>query len=143
MRSVLETCQPRSDILTGSFNPEIFTASLSPVVDHYRGSTTTARKVVTSGSGFDVVHDVAAPEHIPDKVDRPQVALIALDAEAMVTTCGPNRPRRYQNLVFLLVTETVHVTGGPVEGGSRPPWPGGPQPPPGVERMLERLRTGA
>jgi len=32
MQSILETCQPRSDILTGSFNPEIFTASLG--LDH-------------------------------------------------------------------------------------------------------------
>jgi len=36
MRSILETCQPRADILGGTFNPEIFTASLSQVMDRYR-----------------------------------------------------------------------------------------------------------
>lgn len=36
MRSVLETCQPRPEILTGTFNPEIFTASLSPIIEYYR-----------------------------------------------------------------------------------------------------------
>ncbi|MEM4723710.1 MAG: DUF499 domain-containing protein, partial [Candidatus Hadarchaeum sp.] len=37
MKSILETCIVRPDILTGSFNPEIFTASLSHVMDFYRG----------------------------------------------------------------------------------------------------------
>ncbi|MGQ4809800.1 hypothetical protein NKDENANG_03233 [Candidatus Entotheonellaceae bacterium PAL068K] len=77
----------------------------------------TARKVVRSEAGtFEVVHDVAAPEHVPDKTRRPVLALVALnadqiDAEAIVTTAGPNRPRLYQNFVFLLIPETVHVTG--------------------------------
>ena len=44
MQSMLETCQPRSDILTGSFNPEIFTASLSQVMDYYRGRATRISK---------------------------------------------------------------------------------------------------
>jgi hypothetical protein len=34
MRSILETCHPRPDIQTGSFNPEIFTASLSLAIAH-------------------------------------------------------------------------------------------------------------
>lgn len=33
MRSVLETCKPRPEILAGHFNPEVFTASLSPIID--------------------------------------------------------------------------------------------------------------
>ena len=44
------------------------------------------------------------------------LALVALDAdqidaEACITTAGPNRPREQQNFVFLLVPETVHVKG--------------------------------
>jgi hypothetical protein len=34
MLPIQVTCQPRLDILQGSFNPEIFTASLSQVMDH-------------------------------------------------------------------------------------------------------------
>jgi hypothetical protein len=37
MKSILETCTPRPDFIKGTFNPEIFTASLSQVIDHYRG----------------------------------------------------------------------------------------------------------
>jgi hypothetical protein len=47
MRSILETCHPRPDIQTGSFNPEIFTASLSQVVDCYRGRTTPTHTLYT------------------------------------------------------------------------------------------------
>lgn len=36
MQSVLQSCQPRPEILAGTFNPEIFTASLSRVVGDYR-----------------------------------------------------------------------------------------------------------
>jgi uncharacterized protein DUF499 len=77
----------------------------------------TARKVVQASAGpFDVSPDVAAPEDIPDKTRRPVLALVALDAdqidaEACITTVGPNRPREHQNCVFLLVPETVHVKG--------------------------------
>jgi hypothetical protein len=35
--SIVESCRPRDGILQGTFNPEIFTASLSQVVSHYRG----------------------------------------------------------------------------------------------------------
>jgi len=34
--SVLDTCKPRPEILAGTFNPEVFTASLSPIIDYYR-----------------------------------------------------------------------------------------------------------
>ncbi|WP_197453186.1 hypothetical protein [Rosistilla oblonga] len=37
MSSILQTCQPRPDLLTGSFNPEVFTAVLSQVLGFYRG----------------------------------------------------------------------------------------------------------
>jgi predicted AAA+ superfamily ATPase len=35
--SIIESCRPREGILQGTFNPEVFTASLSQVVSHYRG----------------------------------------------------------------------------------------------------------
>lgn len=77
----------------------------------------TARKVVTPEAvNFRVEHDVVSPEHIEDKPKQPVLALISMDteeidAEAFITTVGPNRPRQYQNLVFLLVPEVVHVKG--------------------------------
>ncbi len=73
----------------------------------------TARKVVSSNvSTFTVVHDVMAPEHIPDKQGSPVLALVSLragqiDIDECVMTSGPNRPRIEQNLVFLLVPDTV------------------------------------
>jgi predicted AAA+ superfamily ATPase len=35
--SITESCRPREGLLQGTFNPEIFTASLSQVVSRYRG----------------------------------------------------------------------------------------------------------
>lgn len=76
---------------------------------------TTARKVVTDTSGlFHLEHDVSLPEHVPDGKGRPVLAVVSpvaeeIDVEAMVTTKGPNRPREQQNLVFLLVPDTVRV----------------------------------
>jgi len=81
----------------------------------------TARKVVSQDiRTFNVVHDVAAPEHIPDKKGKPTLALISLNAGRLdvtecVTTAGPNTPRIEQNLVFLLIPDTVaarHEIGG-------------------------------
>ena len=37
MTSILQSCKPRADLIAGSFNPEIFTASLRQVVGNYRG----------------------------------------------------------------------------------------------------------
>ena len=37
MNSVLKSCEPRPDLISGSFNPEVFTASLRQVIGHYRG----------------------------------------------------------------------------------------------------------
>jgi Protein of unknown function (DUF499) len=79
----------------------------------------TARKVVDKRTpNVHVEHDVTAPEHIPDRTNKPVLALVALgadelDVEACVTTDGPNHPRTQQNLVFLLVPETVLVRGEP------------------------------
>lgn len=74
------------------------------------------RSAFKSEGTFRVVHDVSLPEHVPDRSDHATLAVISLDAsridaEAFVTTAGPNRPRIQQNLVFLLVPRTVHVQG--------------------------------
>jgi predicted AAA+ superfamily ATPase len=52
MLSIQHTCQPRQDILRGSFNPEIFTASLSQVVDHYRGRPAATHALYTDAEQF-------------------------------------------------------------------------------------------
>ena len=73
----------------------------------------TARKVVRSDvKTFHVVHDVAAPEHIPDNQGKPVLALVSLNAgrlniEECITTAGPNKPRIEQNNTLLLAPETV------------------------------------
>jgi len=77
----------------------------------------TARKVVTGGSGlFHIEHDVSLPEHLPDGKGRPVLGIVSLtagavDIQAMVTTKGVNKPREQQNLIFILVPETVAVKG--------------------------------
>lgn len=74
-----------------------------------------ARNIITNGPGrFHIEHDVALPEHLPDGKGRPALGVVSLTAgtiepEAFVTTKGPNRPREQQNLIFLLVPETVTV----------------------------------
>jgi predicted AAA+ superfamily ATPase len=52
MLSIQHTCQPRQDILQGSFNPEIFTASLSQVMDHYRGRPAATHALYTDAESF-------------------------------------------------------------------------------------------
>ena len=52
MRSILETCQPRHDLLTGAFNPEIFTAVLSQVLEYYRGNTNITQNIYTDAEAF-------------------------------------------------------------------------------------------
>ena len=77
----------------------------------------TSRKVVKPGTlNFDVIAEVELPERIPDKGTKPILALIALDSpalqpEQLITQAGPNKPRLHQNLVFLLVPDTVEVGG--------------------------------
>lgn len=77
----------------------------------------TARKIVTESSSlFHIEHDVTLPEHLPDGKGKPLLGVISLaaetvDIEAMITTRGTNKPREQQNLVFILVPETVAVKG--------------------------------
>lgn len=77
----------------------------------------TSRKIVKPGTlNFEVIPEVEIPEHIPDKTGKPTLALIALDSdplrpEEFITQAGPNRPRQQQNLVFLLLPDTVQVIG--------------------------------
>jgi hypothetical protein len=52
MLPIQDTCQPRSDILQGSFNPEIFTASLSQVMDRYRGKPVATHALYTDAESF-------------------------------------------------------------------------------------------
>jgi hypothetical protein len=52
MQSILESCHPRPDIITGSFNPEIFTANLGQVIDFYRGKPAIIHSLYTDGEQF-------------------------------------------------------------------------------------------
>jgi hypothetical protein len=52
MLPIQDTCQPRPDTLQGSFNPEIFTASLSPVLEHYRGKAAATHALYTDAEAF-------------------------------------------------------------------------------------------
>jgi hypothetical protein len=52
MKSVLETCIPRKSILKGTFNPEVFTASLSPVIQYYRSGTSAIDSIYTDANAF-------------------------------------------------------------------------------------------
>ncbi|HHU98038.1 MAG: DUF499 domain-containing protein [Dethiobacteria bacterium] len=76
---------------------------------------TAARKIIIEDQGpFHVEHDVTQPEHLPDDKNKPVLGVVSLaaetiDLEAMVTTKGLNRPRERQNLILLLVPETVTV----------------------------------
>ncbi len=72
-------------------------------------------------SSFAIVPDVAAPEHIPDKQGKPCIALISLKAGSIrvddfITKAGPNRPRIEQNMVLLLVPDTVKAKTGATQG---------------------------
>lgn len=52
MKPILQTCIPRPDIIAGSFNPEIFTASLSQVLDAYSGKGTSTDNIYTDAGLF-------------------------------------------------------------------------------------------
>lgn len=52
MRSILESCQPRPDIITGAFNPERFTANLGQVIDFYRDKPAIIHSLYTDGEQF-------------------------------------------------------------------------------------------
>jgi hypothetical protein len=76
---------------------------------------TAARKIIIGGTGpFQIETDITQPEHLPDDKNKPVLGVVSLaaetiDVEAMVTTKGINRPREQQNLILLLVPETVTV----------------------------------
>ena len=52
MLSILNTCTPRSDILDGTFNPEIFTASISEVLRFYQNQGTDMHPMYTDAEQF-------------------------------------------------------------------------------------------
>lgn len=52
MRNVFETCRPRQSILQGTFNPEVFTASLGPVIQYYREGSSAIDAVYTDARAF-------------------------------------------------------------------------------------------
>lgn len=50
--TITEACKPRQDILSGTFNPEIFTASLSQVIDFYRTGHSALHNIYTDAETF-------------------------------------------------------------------------------------------
>ena len=52
MKNVLNTCTPRASILRGTFNPEVFTAALMPVIQYYRTGESAIDEVYTNGEVF-------------------------------------------------------------------------------------------
>jgi len=50
--SILNSCEPRPDIIAGTFNPEIFTASLSEVVRFYSGQGAGINAIYTDAEQF-------------------------------------------------------------------------------------------
>jgi len=52
MKSILQACEPREDIIKGTFNPEIFTASLSEIIRFYRGEAPGIHPLYTDARTF-------------------------------------------------------------------------------------------
>lgn len=52
MKSILNSCDPRPDIISGTFNPEIFTPSLSEVFRFYSGQGTGINAIYTDAEQF-------------------------------------------------------------------------------------------
>ena len=52
MINILTSCIPRKDIVEGTFNPEIFTASLDAVLKVYRGETSGLHSVYSQAEDF-------------------------------------------------------------------------------------------
>ncbi|MBW1961245.1 MAG: DUF499 domain-containing protein [Deltaproteobacteria bacterium] len=52
MKSILQACRPRPDLLKGTFNPEIFTASLGAVIRFYREGESGIHSVYTDAEEF-------------------------------------------------------------------------------------------
>ena len=49
---ILQTCRPRADIINGTINLEIFTASLGEVLKFYRGQETPSSDLYTDAEKF-------------------------------------------------------------------------------------------
>ena len=49
---MIETCSPRPSIIQGTFNPEVFTAALGPVIQYYRGQSSAIDAVYTDADIF-------------------------------------------------------------------------------------------
>jgi len=52
LKSFLETCKPRDEILAGAFNPEVFTASLGPIIKFYRGGECRIDNIYSNAEHF-------------------------------------------------------------------------------------------
>jgi len=52
VKSVLDTCKPRPEILAGTFNPEVFTASLGPIIEYYRNGRNIIDSIYTNAELF-------------------------------------------------------------------------------------------
>jgi hypothetical protein len=50
--AILDSCQPRPEILAGTFNPEVFTASLSPIIDYYHQGRSDKDNIYTDAKLF-------------------------------------------------------------------------------------------
>jgi len=60
MTGILTSCKPRPDLIAGSFNPEIFTASLRQVIGHYRGDIKVQTTYTNAGAFF---RESTSPTH--------------------------------------------------------------------------------
>jgi len=52
MATIYQACHPRADLIIGGFNPEVFTASLSAVFEHYQNGASAASAVYTDPKTF-------------------------------------------------------------------------------------------
>lgn len=52
MKNVLEACVPRDSIVQGTFNPEVFTAAIRPVVEYYKSGTSSIDELYTDAVRF-------------------------------------------------------------------------------------------
>jgi len=52
VKAVLQTCKPRQEILAGTFNPEVFTAALSPIIEYYQNGKANIDSIYTDAHLF-------------------------------------------------------------------------------------------
>lgn len=73
------------------------------------------RELIKQSSVFDIHSNITDGEAIPDKTRKPQLGVIAFDAESIDPASFIERRgegvREYQNQVFLLVASTTHIAG--------------------------------